>query len=275
MALVSNPFRCLAVVIAVGAMDPALLAQSRSSHSPRVGTTEITPTIRADRNASHYRHTLLRSRRSHLMVDREYAVSGGRPTALDSSLHWKAHRASSVARHTSYVLRPSRSASVHRPLIPFGAGGSTLQQRIAYRDGFSYVLGRGTHTQAHTYFGFRPMVTLPVSFQDPAASRRTSEAATRYAFAPTDFSGGSNYLDLIPEIEGLLKERLDAPPIDPEPSPPPPPTIPYLEQADAAAATGDIDRARRLAVRAALLGSRHGEIGFRDAMTRYGARPGE
>lgn len=154
---------------------------------------------------------------------------------------------SSRVRDGSAVLSAARArVQVRSPIAartPLSSRGisSSLQRSIARRDGYSYVMGRGTHTEAHTYFGYRPVGRLSDGLSDPARTRSTFGAPSPYFIA---------LADLDREVERRVFERLVAESADVDSNAVP--AISYEAQADAAASVGDYESARRLYVRAML-----------------------
>ncbi len=154
---------------------------------------------------------------------------------------------SSRVRDGSAVLTAARDRvqarspfAARTPLQSLG-GGNSLQRSIARRDGYSYVMGRGTHTEAHTYFGYRPVGRLSDGLSDPARTRSTFGATVPYFVSPSDVDR---------EVERRVFERLVAESADVDS--PAVPAISYEAQADAAASVADYESARRLYVRAML-----------------------
>ena len=168
-------------------------------------------------------------------------------------------RAGSDVLSAARARAQARSPIAVRTTLQSLGGGNSLQRSIARRDGYSYVMGRGTHTEAHTYFGFRPVGSLVDGLHDAAPTRSRFGASSPYFITPPDLDR---------EVERRLFERRVAECADVDSNAVP--AISYEAQAAAAASAGNYESARRLYVRAMLARPSEADLQLSYALAHLG-----
>ncbi len=179
-------------------------------------------------------------------------VSGGLTSSIPAQSRSERANGSSARSHVregSDVLSAARSrVQARSPVATRSAirdlgGGRSLQASMARRDGYSYVMGRGTHTEAHTYFGYRPVGELSDRRLVPIRTGSTLGTSAVSYVPPTNHERDAG--------RPMFDRRVDTP--DDADSNAVRRSS-YEVQAEAAALAGDFESARLLYVHAILAG---------------------